>query len=234
VLAVVLASAAIRLNATGIEPMFAASGVTALRIAHRVAASLEVLAALALAWQAWRGRLPWPAVAVVLGLTVFLSLLGIVAGKTPTPVQSLGNLLGGLALAAAFAWIWRKKGSGPFLPKLGVAGKRVLTPFFVTLSLLVALQGAIGGRLSIFSRLELPALPLHALLGVATAAAGGWFALARIGGGLGRLLFTLALVAPLAGFTALEHPYSAIPALVHAVTVAFFVAAAAIALSRNA
>lgn len=232
VLVVVLASAAIRLNATGVEPMLATSGLGALRAVHRVSASLEVLAALWLAWQGWRGRVSWPAVAIVLGLTVCLSLLGIVAGKTPTPVQSLGNLLGGLALAVAFAWILGKKGSGTFFGRPGYrqAQKRFLTPFF----LLVTLQSVIGGRLSIFSRIELPALPLHALLGIAIAAVCGWLALARIGGGLGRLLFGLALATPVAGFTALEHPYSAVPALVHAASVALFMATAAFALGRNA
>ena len=234
VLVVVLASAAIRLNATGIEPMLAASGLGAVRAVHRVSASLEVLAALWLAWRAWRGRLSWPAVAIVLGLTVFLSLLGIVAGKTPTPVQSLGNLLGGLALAAAFAWVLGKKGSGTFLLQRRVAGKRFLTPFFLPLFLVMALQSVIGGRLSIFSRVELPALPLHALLGLAIAGICGWLALARIGGGLGSWLFVLALAAPVAGFTALEHPYSTVPALVHAASVAFFTATVAFALSRNA
>lgn len=218
-----LASAAIRLNATGIEPMLGASGLAALRAIHRVAASLEVLAALWLAWVAWRSS--GPLVALVLGLTVFLSLLGIVAGKTPTPLQSLGNLLGGLALVAALAWTLGKKGSGTF------SGKRFLTPFFLGG---VALQMLVGARLALYGRVELPALPLHALLGLALAALWGWLALARIGGGLGGLLFVLALAAPVAGFTALEHPYSAFPSLVHAAIVALFTASAAFALSRNA
>lgn len=218
-----LASAAIRLNAAGIEPMLGASGLAALRAVHRVAASLEVLAALWLASVAWRssGRL----IAVVLGLTVFLSLLGIVAGKTPTPLQSLGNLLGGLALAAAFAWALGKKRSGTFFDK------RFLTPFLLVA---LALQILAGARLALYGRVELPALPLHAMLGLALAALYGWLALARIGGGLGTVLFVLALAAPAAGFTALEHPYSAVPSLAHAAIVALFAAAAAFALSRNA
>ena len=223
VLGVVLASAAIRLNAAGIEPMLGPSGLAALRAIHRVAASLEVLAALRLAWVAWRssGRL----VALVLGLTVFLSLLGIIAGKTPTPLQSLGNLLGGLALAAAFAWALGEKGSGTFFDK------RFLTPFLLGA---LALQMLVGARLALYGRVELPALPLHALLGLAVAALYGWLALARIRGGFGTVLFVLALAAPAAGFTALEHPYSAFPSVVHAAIVALFTASAAFALSRNA
>ncbi len=212
-LAVVLASAAIRLNGAGIEPMLGATGVAAIRGIHRTAASLAVLAALWLAWVDWRRAV------LVLVLTALLSLLGIVAGRTPTPLQALGNLLGGLVLAASFAWVLGR-------------GKWGLTPF-ILLSLF-ALQGVIGGRLAVFSRTELPALPLHALLGIVLAAFCAWLALARIGGTLGRLLFLLAMAAPVAGFTALEHPYSAVPALVHAASGALLIALVVFAAGRNA
>lgn len=223
-----LASAAIRLNATGIEPMLGASGIAALRGIHRTAASLEVLAALWLAWFAWRRA------ALILVLTAGLAALGILAGRTPTPLQSLGNLLGGLALAAAFAWLLGKKGSGTFLPSGdSLPGrKRFLTPFL--LLGLFAVQSLIGGRLSIVSRVQLPALPLHALLGIVLAALCAWLALARFGGAFGRRLFLLAVAAPVTGITALEHPYSAVAALVHAASVAFLIALAAFAASRNA
>jgi hypothetical protein len=224
VLVVVLVSAAIRLNAAGIGEMFSVSGIAVLRGVHRTAASLEVLAALGVAWIAWRRRGPsWQASAVVLALTAFLAGLGIVAGKNPTPVQALGNVLGGLALAAAFAWLLEKKGSGPFFGKWGL-----------TLFILLALQAVIGGRLSIFGRAELPALPGHALLGLGIAALAAWLALARIRGRMGRLLFALALAAPLAGFTALQYEYSAAAALVHAASGAFLIVAAVAAFSRNA
>jgi hypothetical protein len=234
VLVVVLVSAAIRLNSAGIGQMFSPLGLSLLRALHRTAASLEVLAAVWIAWMAWRrGGTSWKAIAVVLALTVFLSALGIVAGRTPTQVQALGNLLGGLALAAAFAWLCGEKGSGPFFRQRPAEGKRVLTPFLVVGGLL-ALQSAVGARLSIFGRVDFPALPLHALLGLGTAALLAWLALARIGGGPGKLLFGLALAAPVAGFTALQYDYSAAAALVHAAIAALLVAAAAFVLSRNA
>ena len=219
-LAVVLVSAAIRLNGAGIEPLLGATGLAVLRGIHRATASLALLAALWLAWLDWRRA------ALIVVLTALLSLLGIVAGRTPTPLQALGNLLGGLALAASFAWLLGKKGSGTF------SGKRFLTPFL--LLALFAVQSVIGGRLSIVSRVELPGLPLHALLGIVLAAFCAWLALARIGATAGRLLFFFAVAAPLAGFTALEHPYSAVPALVHAATGAFLIALAAFAAGRNA
>lgn len=223
-----LASAAIRLNTAGIEPMLGASGIAALRAIHRTAASLEVLAALWLAWLAWRRA------AIILALTAALAALGIVAGRTPTPLQSLGNVLGGLALAASFAWVLGKKGSGTFLPSRGSLPHRKWFPTPFLLLGLLAVQSLIGGRLSIVSRVQLPALPLHALLGIVLAAFCAWLALARIGGTLGRLLFLLAAAAPVAGVTALEHPYAALPALVHAASGAFLVALAAFALGRNA
>ena len=134
-LVVVLASAAIRLNALP-------EGVATLRAFHRAAASLEALVAVWLAWQAWRGRLPSRPILLIVVLTVLLALLGIVAGRTPAPVQALGNLLGGLALLGAFAWLLGEKGSGPF---------------FLLLFLLVAVQAVIGARLSLFGRTEVPA-----------------------------------------------------------------------------
>jgi hypothetical protein len=109
VLAVVIAAAGIRLK----------TGIPGLRIVHRVAASLEVVVVLWLAWMAWRR----PAVLLALVLTALLSVVGIIGGQEPPRAIAAVNLLGGLTLAAVFAWILAKKGSGPFFQK------RVLTPF---------------------------------------------------------------------------------------------------------
>jgi len=226
VLLVVLVSAAIRLNAAFVGELVSASGLSVLRGVHRTSASLAVLAALWLAWTAWRmGEASRTPVGIVLALTVLLSLLGIVAGKTPTPAQALGNMLGGFALAAAFAWL------------LGAAyrdGTSFTLAAFLALGGMLALQTLIGARLSIFGRSDFPALPLHAMLGLGAAALLAWLALARIGGREGRLLFALALAAPLAGFTALQYEYSAAAALVHAASAALLAAGAAFTLSRNA
>jgi hypothetical protein len=236
VLVVVLVSAAIRLNGAGISAvaMFGDSGMAMLRGVHRSAASLELLAALALTWMAWRrGTGSLKTVGVVLALTAFLAGLGIVAGRTPSALQALGNLLGGLALAMAFASLLAEKGSGTFFlgeSKVSPGEKRFLTPFLA----LLALQAVIGARLSLFGRSELPTLPLHALLGLGIAALLAWLALARIGAGAGRLLFVLALAAPMAGFTALHYEYSAAAALAHAASAALLIAAAAFALRRIA
>lgn len=235
VLVVVVASAALRLNGAAFAPvsMLDEAGVRLVRALHRTAASLEVLAALWLAWSAWRRRRPWLGAGIVLALTVFLALLGIVAGRSPAPAQALGNLLGGLALVAAFAWLSAEKGVRTlFSPGDASARlKRVLTPF---LGALLAVQIVIGARLAIFGRAGLPTLPLHALLGLGVAALLAWLALARIRGRAGMLLFVLALAAPVAGFSALHYEYSALAALVHAASAACLAAAGAFALGRNA
>lgn len=203
VLAVVVAAAGIRLE----------SGIPGLRIVHRIAASLEVIVLLWLAWMAWRQ----PAVLLALALTALLSVVGIIGGQEPPPAIAAVNLLGGLALAATFAWILGKEQSGPF------RGKRVLTPFLG----LLALQIALGAWLSIADRFGM-ALPAHGMLGVALAALLVWFAKGR------PVLQMLALAAPLAGFTALHYEYSTAAALVHAAAAALLVCAAAYAHGRGA
>ena len=203
VLAVVVAAAGIRLE----------SGIPGLRIVHRIAASLEVIVVLWLAWMAWRQ----PAVLLALALTALLSVVGIIGGQEPPPAIAAVNLLGGLALAATFAWILGKEQSGPF------RGKRVLTPFLG----LLALQIALGAWLSIADRFGM-ALPAHGMLGVALAALLVWFAKGR------PVLQMLALAAPLAGFTALHYEYSTAAALVHAAAAALLVCAAAYAHGRGA
>lgn len=203
VLAVVVAAAGIRLE----------SGIPGLRIVHRIAASLEVIVVLWLAWMAWRQ----PAVLLALALTALLSVVGIIGGQEPPPAIAAVNLLGGLALAATFAWILGKEQSGPF------RRKRVLTPFLG----LLALQIALGAWLSILDRFGM-ALPAHGMLGVALAALLVWFAKGR------PVLQMLALAAPLAGFTALHYEYSTAAALVHAAAAALLVCAAAYAHGRGA
>lgn len=207
---VVIAAAGIRLE----------TGIPGLRIVHRIAASLEVLVVLWLAWMDWRR----PAVRLALALTALLSVVGIIGGQQPPPAIAAINLLGGLSLAATFAWILAQKGSGPF------SGNRVLTPFLL---ILLAVQLALGAWLSIADRWGM-ALPAHGVLALALAAILGWVALARIPGRIGKVLFGLALAVPLAGFTALHYDHSAAAALVHAAAAALLLATIAYAFARAA
>lgn len=216
VFAVVLAAAAIRLGFPG------------LRVVHRAAASLEVIAVLWLVWMAWRARADRPGVfraaLAAIGLTAFLSVVGIAAGQNPPPAGAAANLLGGLALAAVLAWLLgrsasQKSGSEPYL--------------ILPIAALMAIQLILGARLAIVERYA-AALPVHGLLAVALAGFLGWVGLARVRGATGKALFALALAAPVAGFTSLHYEWSALAALVHALAAVLLLAATAYALGRGA
>lgn len=215
-LVVVLAAAGIRLGI----------GVAPLRVVHRAAASLEVVAVLWLGWMAWRARTHRPAALIALVLTVFLSAIGIAFGQDPPPAAASANLLGGLALTAVFAWILgAESGSDPHRRYRG------LTPILA--AVLIVIQLFLGARLAIVDRFA-PALPAHGLLAIALAALLGWVGLSRVPGRAGKALFALALATPLAGFTSLHYEYSAAAALVHAAAAALLVVSSAYALSRGA
>lgn len=193
VLAVVIAAAGIRLG----------TGIAWLRPVHRVAASLEVLVVLWLLWAAWRR----PAVWVAAALTAVLSVVGIVGGQEPGRALSTVNLLGGLALAATFAWI------------LGEKEERGLTPILG----LLAIQVCLGAAIAI---LEASIVPLHAMLAIVLTTLSVWLARPLVG--------VLALLALLAGFTTLHYEASTLAAFAHAIAAAALVAAAAYAFARRA
>ena len=198
---VVVAAAGIRLD----------TGIPGLRIVHRIAASLEVVLVLGIAWMAWRR----PAVQLALALTAVLSVVGIVGGQQPPAALVAVNLLGGLALAAVFAWIAAEKRSDPFTDRKGA------------MLLLLALQVGLGAWLSIVE-LYSPALPAHGMLAIVVTALLVWFARGN------RWLVALALAAPLAGFSALHYEFSPLAALLHAAAAAALLAAATHALGRRA
>ena len=223
VLAVVLASAAIRLGSASAYFPSHEFFLRTLRGIHRLSASLELLAALWLGWMAWQGRRERPrlaiAAALALAVTAFLAILGILAGQNPPPVAALGNLLGGLALTVVFAWMLaavRRDASQSF----GSA--------FFLLGLFLGLQCVIGARISILS-LKAPSLQLHALLGLGLAALLAWAAIRR----RTRGLLGLAFLAPIAGFTALQYDHSAGAAFVHAAAAAALLATGAFVAGRN-
>ena len=198
---VVVAAAGIRLD----------TGIPGLRIVHRIAASLEVLVVLWLAWMAWRR----PAVQLALALTVVLSVVGIVGGQEPPAALVAVNLLGGLTLAAAFAWIAAQNGPEPFMHGRGA------------MLVLLALQVGLGAWLSIVEVYS-AALPAHGMLAIVLSALLVWQAWGR------PLLVALALATPLAGFSALHYEYSPLAALLHAAAAAALLAAASHAAGRRA
>lgn len=222
VFAVVLLSAAIRLGQAAMPPL-GEGMLLILRALHRAAASLEVAVAAWLGWFAWRARTERTAlargVALAVAITVALSVLGIVVGRMPPPPAAAGNLLGGLALAAVFAWIL-----ADLRQPAGRAGGYVV----VGGAVLLALQCLLGARLAVFpAAAGSPALPAHAMLGILLACGAALIA-RRIGHARQRAVgFALALLVPLAGFTALHFEHSAAAAFAHAVVAALLVVAAA-------
>ena len=209
VLVVIVLSVAIRLDA---------GPLAALRGAQRAAASLEVVAMLALAWLGWRRSV------LVIALTVFLSVLGILAGQKPPPLAAAGNLLGGLALAAALAWV---------LGRAYGCGAQRAGRFGHAAAALVVTQCALGAWLAIFAKqLEPWALGAHTALGFALAAGAVWLAL-RLARAARRLaLLGIALAAPAAGIASAQFYQPLAASLAHAAAAALFVAAAAYAHAR--
>lgn len=214
VLVVLAASVTIRLAGNELG-----AALAAVRGVQRAAASLEVIAALALVWLAWRRA------RVAAALTVFLSVLGIAAGREPPPLAALGNLLGGLALAAVFAWL------------LGRAHGRAAQSanrFAQAAALLLVLQCVLGAWVSIFARDAASwALVAHAELGLVLAAGFVWLASQLARATLRRALLGIALAAIVAGLSAVMGQ-SLAASLAHAAAVALLVAAAAYAHARLA
>lgn len=216
VLIVIVFSVAIRLGADRAS----AGLMLALRAVHRISASAEVLAAIALVWFAWRRSL------LVAALTIFLSVLGILAGQNPPPLAALGNLLGGLALAAAFAWVLGR--AHGHLPQGRTRLGHAVAGLFVV-------QCAFGAWLSLFAE-EIWSLALlaHAAIGLALAAGAAWLALRLARAPQRFALLAVALAAPAAGAASalFDQPLGA--ALAHAAAAALLLAAAAYVHARMA
>jgi hypothetical protein len=216
VLIVIVLSVAIRIGEDGAS----AGLMRMLRGVHRLSASAEVLAAIALVWLAWRRSL------LVAALTIFLSVLGILAGQKPPPLAALGNLLGGLALAAAFAWVLgRAHGRVPQdRMRLGHAA-----------AALFAVQCALGAWLSLFAE-EVWSLALlaHAAIGLTLAAGAAWLALRLASTAQRFSLLAVAIAAPAAGAASALFGQPLAASVAHAAAAAFLVAAAAYAHARLA
>lgn len=210
VLVVVAASAAIRLGAQ--EP-----ALGALRLAHRTAASLEVLVLAGLAWFAWRTRHAPGTTAAAVALTVMLSAIGIVAGQQPSPAASMANIVGGLALAACFAWMLSP--ARAWQPRTGLIALGLLT------------QCVLGAALSIHWRdAPLALLAAHVVLGAALVLGAAWLALrARWGG----MIAVLSVAVAGTGAAALVLDRAFAPALLHAAAVAALIVVLVASLDKH-
>ena len=224
VLVVVLASAGIRLGAEA----FPHEAIQVLRGVHRTAASLEALVVLLLLWTAWRSRL----VLAIAGLTLLLSIVGVLAGRNPPAGAALVNVVGGLSLAACFSMLLKTMARGQVAePGNALQGNVVLTPvYFFPLLALQALLGAIASVL--VKEVVSFTVLVHALLGTALAVFIARAAL-HMDRPLLRLgLVLLALVVPAAGFGAALFGLPWGGALAHAAAVALFVSAASFAFAH--
>lgn len=80
--------------------------------AHRIVATVFGVLVLALTYAVLRrrrsGRVPVPAALGVLGITVFLSVLGFSTPAPTTPAVTVGNLAGGMAITALLWWMMRR------------------------------------------------------------------------------------------------------------------------------
>src|SRR3989344_2063454 len=95
---------------------------------------------------------------LVLGLTLFLSLLGY---KTPSPLiplVTLSNLLGGMAMLAMLWWLGQR--SVPAVPVADTAGAQRLRPWAMLGLVLLTFQIVLGGWVSAnFAALSCTTLP---------------------------------------------------------------------------
>ncbi len=115
------------------------------RIAHRIAASVVLVASLGMAFTAWRRRRNMRRelrVAVLASLVaIFLAVLGASMAGSVLPAYGLANLTGGFVLVAIFAAAWRvsARGAAP-----ADATRRMAIMALVLLLLQTELGGLLG------------------------------------------------------------------------------------------
>jgi cytochrome c oxidase assembly protein subunit 15 len=121
---------------------------SAARSFHRVAASLLAFLVFTIAFTAFaRRKRGGPGVGLpllVLGLTVFLAVLGIVTPSPLLPIVTTGNVLGGMTMLALLWWI----GERTRARAIGNGGDARLQPWARVGLVLVVLQIALGAWVS--------------------------------------------------------------------------------------
>jgi len=126
------------------QPRAVEPGVRTARALHRVSAMLVGIFVLLLAVFGWSSMRSRVALAIALADTVFLAWLGRFTPH-PVPLVTLANLVGGIALAAAFAWIAAslrtpaRAGAPAPVPSPGAdlrIGAATIAPAFAALALL--------------------------------------------------------------------------------------------------
>lgn len=117
------------------------------RLAHRIVATLALLAAILLAWRCWRPQPLQPAAryaTLLLGLMLFLSVVGVWSSDPRMAAVNFINLLGGLGLVT-FSWRVAITSEPSRLLEHGKGGPACRAAL-AALTLTVLLGGLIGAR----------------------------------------------------------------------------------------
>lgn len=117
------------------------------RLAHRIVATLALLAGILLAWRAWRPLPLQPAAryaTLLLALMLFLSVVGVWSSDPRVAWVNFINLIGGLGLVT-FSWRVAITAEPSRMLERGTGG-RLCRVALATLTLTVLLGGLIGAR----------------------------------------------------------------------------------------
>ncbi len=117
------------------------------RLAHRIVATLALLAGILLVWRCWRPQPLQPAARyamLLLALMLFLSIVGIWSSDPRMALVNFINLIGGLGLVT-FSWRVAITAEPARLLEQG-SGGRFCRVAIATLTLTVLLGGLIGAR----------------------------------------------------------------------------------------
>jgi len=119
------------------------------RLAHRVIASSVLALLLVMLVLCWRSGLrdEARAVLVLLGVTLFLAVLGRWSGGSPVPAVAIGNLLGGFvlfALSLRLAFVWRLVPLAPRWRRWAAAATLVLLAQVALGALVSATHAGLG------------------------------------------------------------------------------------------
>ena len=117
------------------------------RLAHRIVATLALLAGILLVWRSWRPQPLQPAAryaTLLLALMLFLSVVGVWSADPRMALVNFINLIGGLGLVT-FSWRVAITADASRLMEQGIGGW-LCRVSIATLTLTVLLGGLIGAR----------------------------------------------------------------------------------------
>ena len=125
---------------------------------HRLVASVLGLLILSLAFIAWRRKKQRIIALTLLGLTVFLAVLGIRSGSLHNPAVVMGNLAGGFSMLGLLGWMVFSPGSKTQHGTQDKAGavKQLVIIAIIVLSMQIVLGGLTSANFAATSCQTLP------------------------------------------------------------------------------